>query len=94
MVRKYVRNINCGSYGSETLKIAMDAVARKEMTKAEALKRFEIPRSTIAKRLKNSTERPSGLGRFKRVFDESYERNSATMHLKCNHDFTGSHCLI
>ena len=51
----------------------LDQIARGEISKNEAKCKYGIPRSTLAKRMKNIAHKPSGLGRFKRVFDAAHE---------------------
>ena len=51
----------------------IDKIARGELSKNQAKVKYGIPRSTLAKRMKNISHKPSGLGRFKRVFDAAHE---------------------
>jgi len=73
MVRTYLRKTTRASYGEDLLTSVMHKVARGELSKNQAFRQYGIPRSTLAKRMKNISHRPSGLGRFKRVFDEAHE---------------------
>jgi len=57
----------------------MDKVACGVLSKRQALLQYGIPRSSLAKRMKNIDNVPSGLGRFKRVFSQEQEDEI------CNH---------
>jgi hypothetical protein len=74
MVRTYKRISARKSYSEETLHHAMELVASGDLSKRQAKLQFGIPRSTMAKRLKQAEARPENLGRFKRVFNEEFER--------------------
>ena len=51
----------------------MEKVSHGELSKRQAFCQFGIPRSTLAKRMKNIDRIPTSLGRFKRVFDAAQE---------------------
>jgi len=67
-------NCLCAKYGEDTLRHAMQMVASGNLSKRQAMLQFGILLSTVAKRLKNAEARPDNLGRFKRVFNDEFEK--------------------
>jgi uncharacterized small protein (DUF1192 family) len=65
---------NRKSYSEETFRRAMEMVSCGDLSKRLAKIQFEIPRSTMAKRLKQAEVTPENLDRFKRVFNNDFER--------------------
>ena len=51
----------------------LEKISQGELSKRQAYKQYGIPRSTLAKRMKNILYKPPSLGRFKRVFDSEHE---------------------
>ena len=74
MVRVYKRKTERAKYGADTLCHAMEMVASGNLSKRQAMLQLGIPRSTLAKRLKNAEARPDNLGQFKQVFNEEFEK--------------------
>lgn len=74
MVRTYKRKTARASYTKDTLLSVMNMVASGEISKRQAMLKFGVPRSTIAKRMKTPDVNPENLGRFKRVFSDDYEK--------------------
>ena len=71
MVRHYLRKTEIGSYSLENLALALQAI-RNGASKRNVSKHFGIPRSTLIKKLKTG-ENSIVLGRFRRVFDDTFE---------------------
>ena len=73
MVRTYTRTTSRASYSEDTLKTVIEKVKSGVLSKRQAFLQYGIPRSTLAKRMKNIEHTPTSLGRFKRVFDPTQE---------------------
>ena len=74
MVHTYKRRLNRKSNGEELLQSAMKMVESGDLSKRQAMKQYGIPCSTTALRLKQGNFLPESVGRFKRVFDDEFER--------------------
>lgn len=73
MVRTYIRKTSRASYSEETARTVIEKISCGELSKRQAFLQYGIPRSTLAKRMKNIEHTPTSLGRFKRVFDAAQE---------------------
>lgn len=73
MVRTYVRKSTRATYGEDTIRAVMEKVACGTITKRQAFVQYGIPRSSLAKRMKQYDHTPSSLGRYKRVFTNEQE---------------------
>ena len=74
MVQTYKRKTQQKQYGEGQLQRAMEMVQSGDMSKRQAFIQLGIPRSTLAKRMKQPGYEPMSLGRFKRVFNNESER--------------------
>src|ERR1043165_9215541 len=55
------------------MRIVMEKVTRGELSKRKAFLQYGIPRSSLAKRMKNSEHTPVNVGWFRRVFNDTQE---------------------
>jgi len=74
MVRNYVRKSSRAEYGPADMQLALAAISTGELSRRQASITYGIPRATLIKRLKNSDHTPTSLGRFRRVFDDEFEK--------------------
>lgn len=87
MPRHYIRKSNRASYSEETLQTALTEI-RNGRSKASAAKQYNIPRSTLIKRLKKNAT-PVNLGRFTPTFSSDQEKELCEHIIKMDRIFHG-----
>ena len=65
MPRTYVRKTERLKWDEENMENAIKAVSKKKMTCVEAAKKFCVPRSTLARKMKNLEGDVDDLGKIK-----------------------------
>jgi len=73
MVRNYKRTTQQQAWSVDALTKAVDAVRNNQESVRGAAKKFNIPRPTLQRHLKNTVQAPGKLGRFRPVFHSIFE---------------------